>query len=171
LPRPDDTKPCVPREYVVRPPGRQPRGKSMVSLVNSHTNATRIGWHLWEIDLRFAPGLGRSPHCSLIRATPSLKENATAAGPCHAPPTAAPEASALFSSGDRSHSSGAASTRLRRAALARVFPGPSWLCILPPLPLPASLPRAILQRVARPDLRPAHSWLPEERPSCRKDRG
>ena len=23
----------------------------MVSLVNSHTNATRIGWHLWEIDL------------------------------------------------------------------------------------------------------------------------
>jgi len=29
----------------------------MVSLVNSHTNATRIGWHLWETDLRFAPGL------------------------------------------------------------------------------------------------------------------
>ena len=29
----------------------------MVSLVNSHTNATRIGWHLWKIDLRFAPGL------------------------------------------------------------------------------------------------------------------
>jgi len=29
----------------------------MVSLVNSHTNATRIGRHLWEIDLRFAPGL------------------------------------------------------------------------------------------------------------------
>jgi len=29
----------------------------MVSLVNSLTNATRIGWHLWEIDLRFAPGL------------------------------------------------------------------------------------------------------------------
>ena len=29
----------------------------MVSSVNSHTNATRIGWHLWEIDLRFAPGL------------------------------------------------------------------------------------------------------------------
>ena len=46
----------------------------MVSLVNSHTNATRIGWHLWEIDLRFAPGLppGRirspdlpSPHAPL----------------------------------------------------------------------------------------------------------
>ena len=34
------------------PPWRQPRGKSMVSLVNSHTTATRIGWHLWEIDLR-----------------------------------------------------------------------------------------------------------------------
>ena len=39
------------------PPWRQPRGKSMVSSVNSHTNVTRIGWHLWEIDLRFAPGL------------------------------------------------------------------------------------------------------------------
>ena len=23
----------------------------MVSLVNSHTNAPRIGWHMWEIDL------------------------------------------------------------------------------------------------------------------------
>ena len=39
------------------PPWRQPRGKSMVYSVNSHTNATRIGWHLWEIDLRFAPGM------------------------------------------------------------------------------------------------------------------
>ena len=29
----------------------------MVSLVNYHGNATGIGWHLWEIDLRFAPGL------------------------------------------------------------------------------------------------------------------
>jgi len=29
----------------------------MVSLVNSHTNATRIGWHLRGIDLRFAHGL------------------------------------------------------------------------------------------------------------------
>jgi len=29
----------------------------MVSSVNFHTNATRIGWHLWGIDLRFAPGL------------------------------------------------------------------------------------------------------------------
>ena len=29
----------------------------MVSLVNSHTNATRIGWHLWELDLRFSSGL------------------------------------------------------------------------------------------------------------------
>ena len=26
----------------------------MVSLVNSHTDATTIGWHLWEIDLRLA---------------------------------------------------------------------------------------------------------------------
>jgi len=29
----------------------------MVYLVNSHTNATRIGWDLWEVHLRFAPGL------------------------------------------------------------------------------------------------------------------
>ena len=29
----------------------------MVSLVNSHTNATGIRWHLCEIELRFAPGL------------------------------------------------------------------------------------------------------------------
>jgi len=36
------------------PPWRQPRGKTMVSLVNSHANATRIRQHLWEIDLRFA---------------------------------------------------------------------------------------------------------------------
>ena len=26
----------------------------MVSFVNSHANATRTGWHLWEIDLKFA---------------------------------------------------------------------------------------------------------------------
>ena len=39
------------------PPWRQPMGKWMVSLVNFHTNATRIGWHMWEIDLKFAPGL------------------------------------------------------------------------------------------------------------------
>ena len=29
----------------------------MVSLVNSHPNATSRRWHLWEIDFRFAPGL------------------------------------------------------------------------------------------------------------------
>ena len=29
----------------------------MVSLVNSHTNATSKRWHLWEVDLRFAHGL------------------------------------------------------------------------------------------------------------------
>ena len=39
------------------PPWRQPMGKLMVSSVNSHTNSTRIGWHLWDIDLRFALGL------------------------------------------------------------------------------------------------------------------
>ena len=39
------------------PHWRQPRGKWIVSLVNSHTNATSKRWHLWEIELRFAPGL------------------------------------------------------------------------------------------------------------------
>ena len=49
---------AVPRLRGVRePPWRQPRGKSMVSSVNYHTNATMIRWHLWEIDSRFAPGL------------------------------------------------------------------------------------------------------------------
>jgi len=43
--------------FVPQPPWRQPRCKSMVSSVNSHTDAARIGWHLREIDLRFAPGL------------------------------------------------------------------------------------------------------------------
>ena len=38
------------------PPWTQPRGKSMVSLANSHANAIRIGWHLWEIEFRFGPG-------------------------------------------------------------------------------------------------------------------
>ena len=28
----------------------------MVSLVNSHANTTRIGWHLWEIDLNLPLG-------------------------------------------------------------------------------------------------------------------
>ena len=43
--------------FCITPPWRQPRGKWMVSLVNSHTNATSRRWHLWEIDLRFAPEL------------------------------------------------------------------------------------------------------------------
>ena len=47
---------CDPASHA-SPPWRQPGGKSMVSLVNSRTNAPRIGWHLWEIDLRCAPGL------------------------------------------------------------------------------------------------------------------
>jgi len=53
------------------PPWRQPRGKWMVSLVNSHTNATRIGWHLWEINLRFAPGL--PPGWTLGHVDPSFR--------------------------------------------------------------------------------------------------
>ena len=35
----------------------------MVSLVNSHINATRIGWHLREVDLRCAPGLPPGWRC------------------------------------------------------------------------------------------------------------
>jgi len=35
-------------------PGAKRLLKTIVSLGNSHTNATIIGWHLWEIDLRFA---------------------------------------------------------------------------------------------------------------------
>ena len=53
------------------PPWRQPRCKSMVSFVNSHTNATRIGWHLWEIDLRFAPGLPPGRYLDAIPDPPS----------------------------------------------------------------------------------------------------
>jgi len=46
------------RVPVVEDPNRrQPRGRLMVSLVNSHKNATRIWWHLLEIVLGFAPGL------------------------------------------------------------------------------------------------------------------
>ena len=55
---PDGAPGDLHQEYHIGPPWRQPRGKSMVSLVNSHANGTRIGCHLWEIDLRFALGLG-----------------------------------------------------------------------------------------------------------------
>ena len=36
------------------PPWRQPRGKWMISGVNSDANASSKRWHLWAIDLRFA---------------------------------------------------------------------------------------------------------------------
>ena len=39
------------------PPLRQHRGTSMVYSVNFHANVNRNGSHVWEIDLRFAPGL------------------------------------------------------------------------------------------------------------------
>ena len=45
--------PSTRRNRSRQPPWRQPRGKWMVSSVTSHTNATRIGWHVWEIDLKF----------------------------------------------------------------------------------------------------------------------
>ena len=63
------------------PPWRQPRGKWMVSLVNSHTNATSRRWHLWEIDLRFAPGLppGRlRERCTCVRGL-HVEQNAATA--------------------------------------------------------------------------------------------
>ena len=62
---------------VRHPPWRQPRCKSMVSLVNSHTNATRVGWHLWDIDLRFAPGLppGRLRAARAVAPLPSQERN------------------------------------------------------------------------------------------------
>ena len=47
------------------PPWRQPRGKWMIYLVNSHTNATSKRWHLWEIDLRFA--LNSTPGWDMMR--------------------------------------------------------------------------------------------------------
>ena len=65
-------RPC--NVFGKKPPWRQPRGKQMVSLVNSHTNATRIGWHLWEIDLRFAPGL--PPGWGRREALRELRSNA-----------------------------------------------------------------------------------------------
>ena len=58
------------------PPWRHPRGKSMVSLVTSHTNATRIGWHLWEIDLIiFAPGLPLGRTDCHFSYSPPAREN------------------------------------------------------------------------------------------------
>ena len=47
-------------------------GKMMVSLVTSHTSATRIGWHLWEIDSTFAPGL---PQGEVISQKSSLRSH------------------------------------------------------------------------------------------------
>jgi len=43
-----------------KPPWRQPRGKWMVSLVNSHTNTTSKRWHLWEIDFRLDSRVGKA---------------------------------------------------------------------------------------------------------------
>ena len=41
----------------------------MVSQVNSHTNATRIGWYLWEMNLRFAHGLPPGWSSTLMRSS------------------------------------------------------------------------------------------------------
>ena len=46
--------PCTLHTLNTTPPWRQPMGKTIVSLVNSHANATSKRWHLWEIDLKFA---------------------------------------------------------------------------------------------------------------------
>ena len=51
------------KNHVLKPPSRQPRGKTMAFLVNSHTNATRIGWHLCEIDSKeFDSGQHKGNH-------------------------------------------------------------------------------------------------------------
>ena len=59
-----------------KPPWRQPMGKLMVSLVNTPSNATRIGWHLWETGLRFAhglpPGWGYAVRIAWISSSSSL---------------------------------------------------------------------------------------------------
>ena len=57
-----------------RPGGR---GKWMVSLVNSHTHTTSIGWHLWEIDLRFAPGLAPGRGATFPHASSSALEQSS----------------------------------------------------------------------------------------------
>ena len=50
----------VPITPTVSPPCRRPRGKKMVYLVNSHSNASSRRQHRREIDFRFAP---TSPEC------------------------------------------------------------------------------------------------------------
>ena len=42
------------RGYIPPPPWRRPRGRCIISLVNSRANTTSKRWHLWAIDLRFA---------------------------------------------------------------------------------------------------------------------
>ena len=78
------------------PSWKQPRGKLMVSSVNFHTNATRIGWHLWEIDLRFAlflpPGWRCINHmricvsCFTLTSTKSSRRRSSTRGLGTAPP-------------------------------------------------------------------------------------
>ena len=65
------------------PPWRQPRGKKMVSLVNSPTNDTRIEQHLCGIDLIFAPAqprrvrrLSRTPPPHPPRRQPEVAQEA-----------------------------------------------------------------------------------------------
>ena len=50
-------------------------GKRMVSLVNSHTDATSKRWHLWEIDSRF--GLNSTPGWSERQVSRVLGEVGT----------------------------------------------------------------------------------------------
>ena len=51
-------------DQVQLPALRQPRGKWVFSLVNSHTNATSKWQHLWKIDLRGA--LNSTPGSTLL---------------------------------------------------------------------------------------------------------
>ena len=86
----------------VRP--TQPRGKSIAYLVHSHTNATIIGWHLWEIDLRFAlkvrRGRGRAIHHLLPRENGGDGERRKVRGfvrPARQDPTPSTSSSSLLS--------------------------------------------------------------------------
>ena len=54
---------CNARGQLGHPAPEATQGQIDVFLVNSHTNAASKRWHLWEIDLRFAPN---STHGRLV---------------------------------------------------------------------------------------------------------
>jgi len=105
------------------PPWRQPRGKLMVSSVNSCANATRIGWHLWEIQLRFTPGL--PPGWLVAHLRMRVRRRARRVLPVHDPlhPARLLRRRQFL---DRAHSSDALCVRVLRRHLAWSLPS-AWL--------------------------------------------